>query len=93
VIIEPRHSGDGKEDFQILKAPVAEHDSVPNRNQDRRHTRGMSGCEPVAVVRQGCDGPSYRVRTETFQAWFVVGVDEDLESVANVDVDVACATA
>ena len=39
----------------------------------------MSGSEPVAVVRQGWDGPSYRVRTEAFEAWFVVGVGEDLE--------------
>jgi hypothetical protein len=51
----------------------------------------MSGSEPVAVVRQGWDGPSYRVRREAFETWFLVGVDEDLKSVANVDVDVRLA--
>ena len=51
----------------------------------------MSGNEPVAVVGQGWDGYSYRVRTEPFEAWFTVGVDEDLEAVDNVDVDVRLA--
>jgi hypothetical protein len=51
----------------------------------------MGGSEPVAVVRQRWDGYSYRVRAEAFEAWFVVGVEEDLEAVDNVDVDVRLA--
>lgn len=40
------------------------------------------------VVEQGWDEPWYRVRTEAFEASFLPGVDEDLDSVCNVDVSV-----
>ncbi|MEV6581200.1 hypothetical protein AB0M92_23865 [Streptomyces sp. NPDC051582] len=38
------------------------------------------------VVEQGWDEPWYRVRTEAFEASFLPSVDEDLDSVCNVDV-------
>lgn len=45
----------------------------------------------VEVISQGWDGPSYRVQTPWFEVVFLVGIDDDLAEVANVDVEVSLA--
>ncbi|WP_073948143.1 hypothetical protein [Streptomyces kebangsaanensis] len=48
----------------------------------------MSRSTLAEPVVQGWDEPWYRVRTEDFEALFLPGPDEDLDSVCNVDVEV-----
>ena len=42
----------------------------------------------VSVISRGWDGPFYRVRTSAFDVTFVLGHDEDLDRVENVDAEV-----
>ncbi|ANN18503.1 hypothetical protein SD37_24665 [Amycolatopsis orientalis] len=42
----------------------------------------------VTVLSQGWDGPFYRVRTLSFEVAFLIGADEELDQVNNVDVEV-----
>jgi len=46
----------------------------------------MSHSASPGSVEQGWDGPGYRVRADTFEASFLLGPDEELDSVCNVDV-------
>lgn len=48
----------------------------------------MSHSTSAEPVELGWAEPWYRVRTEDFEALFLPGPDEDLDSVCNVDVEV-----
>lgn len=52
-----------------------------------RHTPRMTSTGDE-IVEQGWDGPWYRVRTDRFEASFLPGAGEDLDTVCNVDVEV-----
>ncbi|WP_065489628.1 hypothetical protein [Streptomyces sp. PTY087I2] len=48
----------------------------------------MTNALSPGVVERVRDGPWYRVRTDRFEASFVLGADEVLEDVCNIDVEV-----
>ncbi|AJF69354.1 hypothetical protein [Streptomyces vietnamensis] len=48
----------------------------------------MRRTTPGKPVKQGWDGPWYRVRTEAFEASFLPSDGEDLNTVCNIDVSV-----